>query len=142
MQMPTSENAMTEIALALAMGFFSIMVLTLISFDSRSMAAAEASVPTVEVTAEARNQAGSVTQSADDLIVIAHGDQLMTPDMADIAPADIAAHPGRVFLAVDPSLPLAEVMSLRGRIGAADLMITELDAAWQARLQTPAGGER
>ena len=67
MRNPPQEAAMTEIALALAMGFFSIMVLTLISFGSPAAKMAAVAVAPTEVKAAA---AGSVENQSNDLIVI------------------------------------------------------------------------
>lgn len=141
MDTPGSENAMTEIALALAMGFFSLMVLTLISMGTPSATPDEttASVRALSVfdsDGDAAN--GTVETSADDLLVILHDGAFLDADAKPLDLSHITSHAGRVTLAVRPDAALADVIAARARIAHADLVVTQLDAAWLAALDREA----
>jgi len=125
------ENPMTEIALALAMGFFSIMVLTLISFGSP---AAQLAAVTVAPSPEESAVGGAVENQSTDLIVIVDDGRYLDTEMAPLTPAAIDAHVGRVVLAVDPAMPLQAVIELRGQLRARNLVVVNLNTAWRNAL--------
>ena len=135
MQESTQGNAMTEVALALAMGFFSILVLALVSMGAGQPASDKRETTAALLKpALARSDGSSTTLSADDRIVIYYQDKFLDPDLS---PTDLASLPpeGRVILAFDPAIPLDEVVALYGRIERPDLIVSTLDAAWLARLE-------
>ena len=119
---------MTEIALALAMGFFSIMVLTLISFGSPAAQMAAVSVAPSQDGAAA---GGAVENRSGDLIVIVDEGRYLDADMAPLTVAAIDAHAGRVVLAIGPATPLQAVIELRGQLRARDLIVVNQNAAWR-----------
>ena len=128
-------NAMTEIALALAMGFFSLMVLTMISMgagksDNPAVAAAMLA-PSTPAAAEA----ATVEPTTEDMIVVYHGGRFFDRDLKPVDPAAIATS-GRVLLALDPELPLAEAMAARTRINVANLIVSTLDDRWLTTLRS------
>ena len=145
------DNAMTEIALALAMGFFAIMILTLVSMGAGSGLKSDATQKADENTAfisaalapsksqhksEQLDQAKGVstTQDQDRLIVFYQGqflDEKLTPvDLNNLS----TMMQGRVILALDPNLPMAEALEIRNQITAQNLVISALDQAWLDRL--------
>mgnify|MGYP006909087017 CR=1 FL=1 len=137
-QSATAESAMTEIALALAMGFFAIMVLTMVSMGAgqpesaekaKSVAAADLMANVATAPSEATTELG-----ADDLVVIYYKDSFFSPDMK---PVDIAglAPESRVILAVPPDLPLSQAIDIRGRFNRKDLVVSTLDARWMKALE-------
>ena len=126
---------MTEIALALAMGFFSLMVLTMISMgagksDNPAVAAAMLA-PSTPAAAEA----STVEPTTEDMIVVYHGGGFFDRDLKPVDPAAIATT-GRVLLALDPALPLAEAMAARTRINVANLIVSTLDDRWLTTLRS------
>ena len=149
------DNAMTEIALALAMGFFAIMILTLVSMGAGSPAKLETAQQADENTAfiaaallptksqnksENLDQAKGVsaTQDQDRLVIFYNGEFL---DQT-LAPVDLnvlsAIGQGRVILALDPNLPMSEALDVRNQITAQNLVISALDQAWLDRLAADA----
>lgn len=141
-------NAMTEIALALAMGFFSLMVLTMISMGAGGAGDGKKSAATVSASAEMNvaertenttpnGQAGQ--RKADKLVVFWNGN-FLDGDLNSVDPATLAAD-GRVILALPPDLPMVDALATRGRFTATDLVVSTLDAAWLARLQQHSGKE-
>lgn len=138
-----ADTAMTEIALALAMAFFSILVLALVSMGAGQSPDPSAEEPGHVLTAAlippGQDGAATVLESRDVLIVYHAGRFLgrdLTPlsDGALNALAAVDAGDGRLVLAVPPDLPLGETMAARSRIDRPDLLITALNADWMARL--------
>ena len=128
-------NAMTEIALALAMGFFSLMVLTMIS-----MGAGKSDIPSVAAaflapSIPAAADAATVAPSSEDMIVVYHGGRFFDRDLKPVDPSAIATT-GRVLLALDPALPMAEAMTARTRINVENLVVSTLDDRWLTTLRS------
>lgn len=132
-----ADSAMTEVALALAMGFFAIMVLTVVSMGagdaaSRATGAAPAALSVVE-TKTAR-MAGRGQSGQDNRIVIYFQGRFMD---ADLNPIDISGlgRTGRVVLAVPPDLPMAKALAVRSRINNPDLVVATLTGDWMKTLR-------
>ncbi len=126
----TQGNAMTEIALAMAMGFFSIMVLTALSMGvapdpSKTIAAAE-----VALSDSAKPNSGSIVKSPDDVIAIFAKGRFYDAKLQPVDPARFASD-RRVILVVDPDLPMSRVLAARARIGAANLVVSTMDKKWR-----------
>ncbi len=132
-----SGNAMTEIALALAMGFFSIMVLTMVSMGAGTGEKTEAVAARLAAPASDADPAAVVTQNQDDVILIYHGGRLMTADLAAIAVADVPTD-RRIILAVDPAISMEEAIRIRASLASADLVVSTLDQRWLQRLERTA----
>lgn len=127
-------NAMTEIALALAMAFFSIMVLTMISMgvgsaDQKPVAAA------VIAPAQPKTAAAAAIVPTDgDMVVVFYGGGFRDRNLRPLDPATIRVQ-GRVILALDPALPMTEALAARGRINVENLVVSVLDDRWLNRLR-------
>lgn len=133
-------NAMAEIALALAMGFFSIMVLTLVSMGGglTAPAAAPAAIPVADSGADlgrsAPADAGSRESVAREELLIYHRGGFYDGGLAPVDPADFANR-DRVVLAVDPSLPLSETLAAREQVPVRTLTLAPLDDRWRRALK-------
>lgn len=143
---PAQENAMTEVALALAMGFFSLMVLTLISMGAGQSGR---SAPDVLALAPATDQSRPASDAApgNDLIFIFDGGRFLDTELRPVDPQTViqsmTGPARRVVLALDPSLPLKEAMAARARVNAPNLVVSSLDARWiKALAEKAAGGPR
>ena len=111
----TQGNAMTEIALAMAMGFFSIMVLTVLMMGvapdtSKSIAAAKVVQP---ATGETRP--GAIAPRADDVIAIFARGRFHNANLQPLDPMKIPAD-RRVILVVDPRLPMSDPPASRANL--------------------------
>lgn len=124
-------HAMTEIALALAMSFFCLLVLALVSMGTPASEAGDAE--RFEALATAPAGARTEPMAAGDRLVVFHGGRFLDAGRRPVDPATLAG-PGRVVLAVDPTLPMVAALDARRRLAAADLVITPLDPAWLAAL--------
>lgn len=137
-QSATAESAMTEIALALAMGFFAIMVLTMVSMGAGHQEKAQEQAKSVTAASLLPNATDTPTAAAtevapDDQIVIFFRDAFYD---TDLTPVDLGGlvPDSRVILAVPPDLPLSRAMELRGRFDRENLVVSTLDARWMERL--------
>jgi len=121
-------NAMTEIALALAMGFFAIMVLAMVSMGAPATTPAAAPVKlTLAPPALKANQA-STHDDKKTIVVFWNGAFLDK----DLKPIDIEtrAFPDGVILALSPRLSMAEALKARARLRTTKLVVSTLDARW------------
>lgn len=126
------DGAMTEVALALAMGFFSILVLTLVSMGGGESPSYQA-VHLVQTSSE---RTASVLPEIDDLIVIFDGERYLDTDLNPLDPASVTTDgEQRIVLAIDPSVRLADVMAARSRIAVSNLVIANLDARWRTAIE-------
>ncbi|NKB21525.1 MAG: hypothetical protein GKS01_13615 [Alphaproteobacteria bacterium] len=139
MSISSQENAMTEIALAMAMGFFSVMVLTAISMGVPAPKSSVKQTAAVSIAVLAQNSASAGSGQASkltkkDVLVIFDGKQyrdrsLNTLDLATIR------HAERVVLAVTPNLSMSAAMQAQKGISAKNIVITTLDPNWNQALQ-------
>ena len=132
-------NAMTEIALALAMAFFSIMVLAMVSMGS-AMQVQSKTAPSLadgiqlNLPATAASEASATRAVAADEMIIHWRGRFYDSALSLIDPSLLAAGEGRV-LAIAPDLSIAEAMAVREMIATADLDVTVLDARWLQTLE-------
>ena len=129
-------NAMVEIALAMAMAFFSIMVLTMVSMG----AGFEAAEPTPAIAFEALAVAPATSPSSENLagdaVVVVHFQgRFYDAELGLIDPAEMTDRDRRVVLAIAPSLPMAEAIAARKRVAAADVIVTTLSEDWLRTLK-------
>ena len=139
-------NAMTEIALALAMGFFSIMVLTMVSMGACRGQASDDAERTAIAAALAPADANAVKAArlkpdVEDVLVIYHRGRFYDRRLRVIDPA-AEAYVGRVILALDRALNMGEALAARARVGALDLVISTLDQRWTEALARLAAEEK
>lgn len=128
-------NAMTEIALALAMAFFSIMVLTMISMgvgpaESDPAVTAAVVAPSAPETAPA----AAIVPDGKDRVVVYYAGKYMDRDLRPVDPAGLHGS-GRVILALDPALPMSEALAARARINVENLVVSVLDDRWLTSLR-------
>jgi hypothetical protein len=119
-------NPMTEIALALAMGFFSIMVLTIISMGA---APQSGKAVAAAILAPSSKPASAIDVESRDTVVVYYEGRYLDPQLKPVDPATIRAS-GRLILAIDPGLPLGEAMAAREKFTSDRLVVSTLNAEW------------
>ncbi|NQW09695.1 MAG: hypothetical protein HQ481_07430 [Alphaproteobacteria bacterium] len=124
-------HAMTEIALALAMGFFCILVLALISMGAGTSELTPRVVDALRVAAP--GSASARPLDSDETLLIHHNGRFLDAQGRLVA---LAAMPrsGRVVLAVDPARPMDAALAARALVPAEEVTLAPLDAAWLATL--------
>lgn len=132
------DGAMTEVALALAMGFFSIAVLTLISMGGGE--ARQTSFEAVPVVRAVADSAATTTAGTGDVIVLFDGDRFLDTKLQPVAPESLKLpDDGRLVLAVMPDLAFSQVSAARRAFAARDLVVTTMDKRWTEALSNAAG---
>ena len=127
-------NAMTEIALALAMAFFSIMVLAMVSMGAGSSDASQfVNSETLQISPSKPSDNAQPTTEASRIIVFYQG-QYLSDQLKPVDPATIAKE-DKVVLAIDPALSLAEAMQARAGFSTRNITVTVLDQRWMRTLE-------
>lgn len=121
------QDPMTEIALALAMGFFSVMVLSVVSLT------AEPAADAMRLAADSANRA----RNDEGRLVIYYGgrfldDRLQPVDTATLASSTSGDTP--IVLGTSPLLSIGEAMDARSRIDHERVVVTRLSPEWMERL--------
>jgi hypothetical protein len=134
-----SGNAMTEIALALAMAFFAIMVLTMVSMGAGgpvkiTQVGSETTKLVPSEPTAAKDSTTPTRQSAAQRIVIFDHDQFYDGQLQPITPAAVAQI-DRPVLAVSPDLTLGQVLAAKRRLPVPDITVTTLDYRWSSTLK-------
>ncbi len=133
----SQDNAMTEVALALAMGFFSLMVLTLVSMgNGEPVKYEEPGYQSIVVAWETKAaSAGSETSSRDRFVIYAAGG-FYDDQGKPVDPAGLSVPPeGRLVLVVAPDEPLTEIMRARARLPDGRVIVAEMDQAWSKAVE-------
>ena len=152
----TSDNTMTEVALALAMAFFSIMVLTMVSMGAGGAPSASSHTldlkklmslaPLVDETKGHQDATDTVAPKLSE-IVIFDGARFLT---AALQPLPASWNPGGgnpIVLAVPRSFSLVQTSDAQSQLLAAHgavfsdrtLVVTMLDEQWQERMAASSG---
>jgi hypothetical protein len=135
----SQNNAMAECALALAMAFFSIMVLTMVSmgagFESEPAGKPPAGEQiSIRPSTPSDEQTPKHKSVADGSIIIHYQGRFYDAHLAPLAPGAIPSD-GRTILAIDPALSMADAIAVRQRIPNPDLTVTTLDGRWLQALK-------
>ena len=136
-------KAMTEVALALSMGFFSIMVLAMVSMGSVSIenAAAKKTASTVSIEPSFNKSPPQNTEHTDHTalssqnLVIWFNENFFDHKLNKVDGRILIAQMDEPVLAVSPNLSLKDVITLQSTLQNKRLRITNLDRAWLSRLE-------
>ena len=142
--MYTIRGVLTEIALALAMAFFALMILTLVSLgagvpsETVSVQQRETAIDALDITAQSSDDQNIHTAVKDeDLFIIYDGTRFWTQNMQPLSMVDIlqsAQYGKRIVLAVPPTLSFEAAMTVRTTIGNVPVIVTQLSQSWMERL--------
>jgi hypothetical protein len=135
-------NAMTEIALALAMAFFSIMVLAMVSMGAPATdaQAANPAAPPVKLTlAPRKNDSGKNAEPKKkrEIVVFWQG-RFLDKDLKPVN-TQTKRFDGPIILALSPDLSMAEALDARGKLKAKKIVVSTLDKRWLETLSQSTG---
>jgi len=134
--MQTDNQAMTEVALSLAMAFFALMILAMVSMSVKPTVESKSAIVTAELTTatdEKESQSASTPLKNDDVFIIFYQGTYFDTSLMPLS-IDALPQAKRTILALSPQLPLDEVLKVKSKISAPNLLITELNEAWLERL--------
>jgi hypothetical protein len=130
-------NAMTEIALALAMAFFSVMVLTMVSMGAGSgdaqQAANSATAETLNVV-PSQPAKSAKTIPTDTRIIVFWQNRYLDDQFKAVDPSTIGTEEN-IILAIDPTLPLSGALKARTALATQNITVTVLDQRWMRSLE-------
>ena len=134
-------NAMTEVALALSMAFFSIMILAMVSMSAvhettqaRQDAPDKTLAAKLAIAEPNTSKTGTASPSAEDTLIIYHQGKFLDRDLNPLDPK-IVQSDGRVILALSPNTAMAEALKARSAIGTENLIVSMLNEKWLAALK-------
>jgi len=138
----TQTNAMAEIALALAMGFFSIMVLTMVSMGGGMVSQSVSSVlddaplalaQTAEQPEQPEQQGKGQAVQPENLLIY-YKDRFWDHRFKSVDPALLAGRE-KIVLAVDPDLSMSATLKVRKQVPGNDITVVILNKKWLHALQ-------
>lgn len=141
MQTGSETNALAEIALALSMGFFSIMVLTMVTMGAGGAGGAKpvSSEESINVAPAGRSADPKSVARSNNFIVIYYNGGFFDAQLNRTSPlrefSSYKAGRKKLVLAVDPGLSMKETIRLRGQFAGRDLTVTTLTEEWLTRLK-------
>lgn len=147
MQNPAQESAMTEVALALAMGFFSLMILTLISMGVEANGAddTKAENPKGLNLVSSLSSASAIEPNNTDIVLFFDGSVFRNADLTLADPTSIMESAEysnqRIILAVDPSLSFQAAMAAREHFPVPNLVVSLYSEDWKKSLSRVQGGQ-
>ena len=127
-------NAMTEIALALAMAFFSIMVLTMVSMSAApEKISKDQAQPTINLAnSNTSNNQNAAAPTKRKLVVFWNG-QFMDQQLNLLELSSLKSFK-KIVLAMPPNLPMTEALAARAQLEGANIVVSVLDKRWLERL--------
>ncbi len=127
-------NAMTEIALALAMAFFSIMVLTMVSMSATpEKISKDQNQPTINLANSAPNNTQKPTAPTKRKLVIFWNGQFMDRQLSPLELGSLKSSK-KIVLAMPPNLPMADALAARAQLEGVDILVSVLDERWLGRM--------
>ena len=138
--MTSQSNALAEIALALAMAFFSIMVLALVSMGAAGSSKKDVTLPGETVSAgmdirrsstvsETASTSAKSVEIRRDEMVIYYQDKFYDSALNEVPRASLKSLPIN-YLAVDPATSTADAIVIRNKFSSQSLVVTTLNDAW------------
>ena len=127
-------NAMTEIALALAMAFFSIMVLTMVSMSATpEKISKDQNQPTINLANSAPNNTQKPAAPTKRKLVIFWNGQFMDQQLSPLELGSLKSSK-KIVLAMPPNLPMADALAARAQLEGVDILVSVLDERWLGRM--------
>ena len=135
----SQDNAMSECALALAMAFFSIMVLTMVSmgatreserFSSAGLASSIVIAPSSPIAEASDTSVASNTE----MIIIHYRGRFLGTNLKPVDPTNLSFD-RPLILAIEPSSSMVEAIAIREQFPTRTLTVTTLDVRWLEALK-------
>ncbi|PAJ75175.1 hypothetical protein CJF42_06705 [Pseudoalteromonas sp. NBT06-2] len=130
----STTQALTEVALALSMAFFSLLILTLISMGVPAKSKLNQQLDkekTIDVIQD--NKAKSDKAGSLKYVIYYHGD-FYDAALKRIKPNKFNSQE-RLILAIESTLSISEVIAIKTQINNSNLSITTLNNEWLSRLE-------
>lgn len=132
----STTQALTEVALALSMAFFALLILALISMGvpaELKQVSELAKAKTIAVTKENTDKEKQTKGKALKYVIYYHG-LFYDTDLNSIK-ANSFNPQDKLILAIESNLPISKVITLKTQINSSNLSITTLNEQWLSRLE-------
>lgn len=121
-------NPLAEVALALSMAFFSLMILMLFSVTQKSNTASVSQAVEIQ-----NSQQPLADKPSDTTLVIYHNGRFLDEELRVISPTSLTEEP--VLLALDAEANLQDILVVTEQLSGKNLQVTTLTEEWKLRLQ-------
>jgi hypothetical protein len=133
MEDQSGNHALTEVALALAMAFFAMMVLAMVSMSVRSVVEPE-TLTVSEQPQQAEQHSEPIAADVEPQLIIYYLGRFSTADGKPMDLQTIDPHQALV-LAIAPDISVQEALAVKAKISSPDLTITTLTPQWLNHLE-------
>jgi len=137
----TDNNAMTEVALALAMAFFAIFILAAVSMSQPVISDTSNRVQEkivhdviLQLEAESEHEGERALEQEETLLIYNKG-AFLNEQLKPFLPDNNTNVSRRYVIAVSPNLSMAEMIQIKKNKNMPNLAITLLNDEWQQRLE-------
>jgi hypothetical protein len=143
----TTTQAMTEVALALSMAFFALLIVALLSFQvpqQKNALAADGALRVndaekiqIENASASSTKTGADSEQEPEQVVFFYQDKFVDQQLKPLALSNLQHSQTRqtLVLAVPARLRFSEVMAVRNKINHPNLSITLISKEWQTLLE-------
>ena len=130
-----ADNALVEISLALAMAFFALLVLALVSMGIPG-AAEQAANASAETKLESAAEEDATKAPEPSVLLIFYRGQWYDEALHAIDPGAEGAAASRVTVGISPELTIAEAGRVQAALAPHSVSLTPLSPSWLQRLET------
>jgi hypothetical protein len=125
-----SHNPLTEVALALSMAFFSIMVLTIFALSQKQLKSSESDKISI-------NSQSSIDKNKDRkrILVFYYNKKLYDQKLKNMNFESLTKRSRRYTLAVPPEISVKELFEIRKTFKGLDIQVTEQNSQWNHALK-------
>lgn len=134
-----SPSALTEVSLALAMGVFALLVLSLVSMGSGELPGDEEvrkvtiAKLIIEPSSDSRGDMG--TEMRDEDLFLIHHNGVYVDHLLEPVSGESLASAMRIILGIDPGMTAREVIAIRAGLEHPHVVATPLTQNWLQRLK-------
>ena len=120
--------------MALAMAFFSIMVLTMVSMSATpEKISKDQNQPTINLANSAPNNTQKPAAPTKRKLVIFWNGQFMDQKLSPLELGSLKSSK-KIVLAMPPNLPMADALAARAQLEGVDILVSVLDERWLGRM--------
>ena len=130
----STTQALTEVALALSMAFFALLILALISMGVPAKSQDKAQLDKTKTIDVIQDNEAKPTQKSSVKYVIFYQGHFYDTELKRIKP-NKGNSQDKLILAIESNLPISKVITLKTQINSSNLSITTLNEQWLSRLE-------
>jgi len=130
----STTQALTEVALALSMAFFALLILALISMGVPEKSKTTEQLDKTKTIDVIQDSEEKPTQKGSVKYVIFYQGHFYNTELKRIKPNKVNTQE-KLILAIESTLPISKVIAIKTQINSSNLSITTLNNEWLSRLE-------